>query len=137
MGAVIGKELDQLSTMAFHDPRLTCIGGVLRKYKIDGLPRLLTVTSVDMSLVRLRPQVERYARLYSDLHREVLSLCPGMADYASIRFVNLDQLLGDGDADQRYRVEIEPGNNRLRLEHVRKMSSRRDLRDVPATLLEV
>lgn len=125
------------STTALHDPRLTRIGGALRKYKIDEFPQLLNVISGDMSLVGPRPQVERYTRLYSESDKEVLSVRPGITDYASIRFVNLDQLVGDSDADQKYRTEIEPAKNRLRLKYVHEMSFRTDVKICVLTALQL
>lgn len=125
------------STTALHDSRLTRIGSVLRKYKIDELPQLLNVISGDMSLVGPRPQVERYTRLYSDSDKEMLSVRPGITDYASIRFVNLDQLMGDSDVDQKYRTEIEPEKNRLRLKYVREMSFHTDLRILILTAMQM
>ncbi len=84
---------------ALNDPRLTKIGKFLRKYKIDELPQLFNVLKGEMSIVGPRPQVEKYTRLYNEEEKIILCVRPGLSDYASIEFINLDQLLGDDEVD--------------------------------------
>ena len=118
-----------------HDPRLTRVGAVLRRYKLDELPQLLNVLAGDMSAVGPRPQVELYTSRYSARERSILRVRPGLTDYASIRFINLDELLGDDDVDGRYQREIEPEKNRLRLRYVDEHSFLVDLKIIGLTLL--
>jgi lipopolysaccharide/colanic/teichoic acid biosynthesis glycosyltransferase len=120
---------------AHRDPRLTRVGAVLRRYKLDELPQLLNILSGDMSIVGPRPQVEVYTSRYSAREREILSVRPGLTDYASIRFINLDEMLGDDDVDGRYQREIEPEKNRLRTRYVDEQSLLVVLKIVALTVL--
>ena len=70
------------------DPRITPPGRFLRRHKLDELPQLMNVVKGDMSVVGPRPQVEWAVKLYTTEEREVLSVRPGMTDYASVRFPN-------------------------------------------------
>jgi lipopolysaccharide/colanic/teichoic acid biosynthesis glycosyltransferase len=103
---------------ALNDPRLTTIGKFLRKYKLDELPQLFNILIGDMSVVGPRPQVEKYTRLYAGPEKAILNVKPGLTDYASIRFIDLDAILGDDNVDEKYQREIEPEKNRLRMEYV-------------------
>lgn len=105
---------------ALNDPRLTLIGRFLRKYKIDELPQLLNILAGEMSFVGPRPQVEKYTHLYSDEEKVILSVKPGLTDYASMHFINLDAILGDGDVDEKYLRDIEPVKNKLRIKYVQE-----------------
>ena len=79
-------------TVGGRDPRITEIGYVLRKYKIDELPQLLNVFFGQMSLVGPRPEVRKYVNLYSREQRNVLSVNPGLTDYASIEYAEENEI---------------------------------------------
>lgn len=113
---------------ALNDSRLTSIGKVLRKYKLDELPQLFNILRGEMSFVGPRPQVEAYTKLYSGDQQRILSVRPGLTDYASIQFINLDSILGDERVDERYLNEIEPEKNRLRMKYVEDMSLAVDMK---------
>jgi lipopolysaccharide/colanic/teichoic acid biosynthesis glycosyltransferase len=113
---------------ALNDPRLTRVGKILRKYKLDELPQLLNILAGHMSFVGPRPQVEEYTKRYKGEEKLILSVKPGLTDYASLKFINLDELLGDGNVDEKYVTEIEPEKNRLRLLYVKRRSFMEDLR---------
>ena len=83
-----GSDKKGLLTVGDRDPRVTPIGYYLRKYKLDELPQLINVLIGDMSLVGPRPEVSKYVNLYSKEDRVVLSIKPGITDYASIFFRN-------------------------------------------------
>ena len=98
-----------LITVGDRDPRVTRAGYYIRKYKIDELPQLLNVLIGDMSLVGPRPEVRRYVDLYTDEQRRVLSVRPGITDYASIEYVDENRLLAaSDDPDKTYIDEIMP-----------------------------
>jgi len=122
---------------ALNDSRLTRIGRFLRKYKLDELPQLINIILGEMSFVGPRPQVEEYTRLYNEEEKIILSAKPGLTDYASIRFVNLDKILGDGQVDEKYYREIEPEKNRLRIKYVKNRSMWVDLKIVVQTLISL
>lgn len=113
---------------ALNDPRLTPIGKFLRKYKIDELPQFINILVGDMSFVGPRPQVEKYTRLYKDEEKIILSVKPGLTDYASIRFINLDAILGDSDVDEKYLRDIEPLKNKLRIKYAQEHNLLIDLK---------
>ena len=122
---------------ALNDPRLTKIGVFLRKYKLDELPELINVLIGDMSIVGPRPQVEKYTKLYNDEEKIILTVKPGVTDYASIRFINLDQILGDEKVDEKYLREIEPEKNRLRIKYAKEHSFWVDCRILLLTMLQM
>lgn len=107
---------------AYNDPRLTAAGKFLRKYKLDELPQLFNILKGEMSVIGPRPQVEHYTKLYSPEEQIILTVKPGLTDYSSIEFINLDQLLGDEDVDVKYLREIEPKKNKLRIRYARENS---------------
>jgi len=122
---------------ALNDFRLTKIGKFLRKYKIDELPQLMNILKGEMSFVGPRPQVEKYTKLYNDQERVILSVRPGLTDYASIKFINLDQILGDESVDERYLKEIEPEKNKLRMKYAKKHSFWIDIKIIMMTLMQM
>ena len=104
-----GSDKGHLITVGGRDSRITKVGYYIRKYKIDELPQLWNVLIGDMSLVGPRPEVERYVRLYTPEQRIVLSVKPGITDYASIAFSNENELLGQAkDPEEMYINEIMP-----------------------------
>ena len=120
---------------ALNDPRLTPIGKFLRKYKLDELPQLINIFLGDMSFVGPRPQVEKYTKLYSDEEKIILSVKPGLTDYASIRFINLDAILGDENVDEKYLRDVEPVKNKLRIKYVQDHNFFIDIKILFMTLL--
>ncbi len=94
-----------LITVGGRDPRITRIGYWIRRYKLDELPQLYNVLRGDMSLVGPRPEVEKYVKLYTAEQRRVLSVRPGITDYASIRYVDENAILGRAEDPEREYVE--------------------------------
>ena len=116
---------DQLggSSTGDDDPRITRIGKKLRKSKLDELPQLLNVLIGDMSLVGPRPEVEKYVRLFSEEERVILTVKPGITDWATLE--NSDEgalLAGKADAERAYLEEIRPQKLRLQIAYVRQRS---------------
>ena len=119
---------------ALNDPRLTKFGKFLRKFKLDEFPQLINILKGEMSLVGPRPQVEKYTKLYNDEERIILSVKPGITDFASIVFINLDKILGDKQVDEKYLREIEPEKNRLRIKYAKESSFLVDVKILFMTL---
>ena len=116
------------------DPRITPVGKFLRRYKLDELPQLLNVVKGDMSLVGPRPQVQWAVDLYTPEQREVLTVRPGITDYASVRFPNEGEILkGSTDPDRDYMEKIHPEKMRLSLEYVRNRSLLTDFKVLAQT----
>jgi lipopolysaccharide/colanic/teichoic acid biosynthesis glycosyltransferase len=89
------------------DQRITPIGRLLRRTKLDELPQLLNVITGDMSIVGPRPELPRYVALYTDLQRRVLDVRPGLTDDASVRFSDEERLLGQVLQEERERHYVE------------------------------
>ena len=108
---------------AADDPRITRIGGFLRRYKLDELPQLLNVFKGEMSFVGPRPEVLEEVNGYTDEEKRLLSVRPGITDWASIKFRDEGEILrGSADPHQTYREKIRPEKIRLGLEYVEKHS---------------
>ena len=118
------------------DRRVTRVGAILRKTKLDELPQLINVLIGDMSLVGPRPQVPELVKFYSSEQRVVmLSLRPGMTDYASILFRNESALLDPDDPVTVYRQEIIPIKFRYYERYSREIGLLNDLRIILATVV--
>ncbi|UPS90987.1 MULTISPECIES: sugar transferase [unclassified Bizionia] len=89
----IGSDKKGLLTVGDKDPRVTKTGFFLRKYKLDELPQLINVFLGSMSFVGPRPEVRHYVNYYSVDDMEILSVKPGITDYASIAFRDEAELL--------------------------------------------
>ena len=119
----IGADKQGLITIGGRDPRITRIGYFIRKYKLDELPQLFNVLKGDMSLVGPRPEVRKYVDLYTDEQRKVLSVRPGITDYASIEYVDEDTILGQADdADKAYIEQILPDMIRYNMKYINHRS---------------
>ena len=104
-----GADKGSLITVGGHDPRITKMGYFIRKYKLDELPQLWNVFIGDMSLVGPRPEVERYTKLYTEEQKKVLTVRPGITDWASIEYVDENIILGQAeDPDKAYIEQIMP-----------------------------
>ena len=116
------------SSTSADDPRITAIGAILRRYKLDELPQLINVFRGEMSLVGPRPQVAWAVEEYSTEEQRVLSVRPGITDWASIRFSNEGEILkGSTDPDRDYMRLIHPEKMRLSLEYVDSVSFATDV----------
>lgn len=114
-----GSDRGRLITVGGKDTRITKAGYYIRKYKLDELPQLWNVFIGEMSLVGPRPEVEKYVRLYTPSQRVVLSVSPGITDYASIEFSNENELLGKSDNPERlYVEEIMPKKIQYNLRYI-------------------
>lgn len=117
------------------DPRITAEGRMLRRYKLDELPQLFNVLAGNMSLVGPRPQVPEDVAKYTEDEKQLLSVKPGITDFASIRFHNEGEIIkGHSDPDQAYIDFIRPEKLRLCLEYVRRRSFRTDISIIWMTL---
>lgn len=113
---VVGSDKGGLITIGGHDSRLTKIGYRIRKYKLDELPQLWNVFIGDMSFVGPRPEVEKYTKLYTEEQRKVLSVRPGITDWASIKYLDENVILGQAeDPDKVYVEQIIPDKIRYNM----------------------
>jgi lipopolysaccharide/colanic/teichoic acid biosynthesis glycosyltransferase len=115
----VGSDAEGLLTVGERDNRITRIGYVLRKTKIDELPQLLNVLKGDMSLVGPRPEVRKYTDMYTEEQRKVLCVRPGITDYASIEYVNENELLSTADDPERMYIEkVMPDKIKLNMKYL-------------------
>ena len=121
-------------TTGTDDPRVTRVGRFLRRTKLDELPQFLNVLSGDMSLVGPRPEVPEYTSRYAGEELLILSVKPGITDYASIEFADLDDLVGRDDPDAYFRQNILPRKNELRVRYAKNWSLAEDMRILGRTL---
>jgi perosamine synthetase len=123
---------------AGRDPRITPIGHVLRKTKLDELPQLVNVVKGDMSFVGPRPEVPRFVEMFRQDFEELLRVRPGITDLASIKYRHESEILGDSpDPEATYLREILPEKILLAKEYVSRASLWFDLRLIFATLLRL
>lgn len=103
------------------DSRITKVGAVLRKYKIDELPQLFNVLKGDMSLVGPRPEVPKYVELYTEEERKVLEVRPGITDLASLRYSDENEILGKVENPEEYYINVIMKDKlKLNLEYIEK-----------------
>ncbi len=117
------------------DQRVTAIGRILRRYKVDELPQLWNVIRGDMSLVGPRPEVPVYVAEYTPEQRMVLSARPGITDPASLAYRHEEEILADhGDPEQFYRAQILPDKLAQNRAYLKKITLWRDIRIVIKTI---
>lgn len=125
---VVDAERLGASSTSNDDQRITNIGKFLRKYKLDELPQLINVLVGDMSLVGPRPEVKKFTDLYTDEEKVILTVRPGITDWASLWNPDEGALLkGSLDPDRDYLEKIRPEKIRLQLKYVRERSLWRDI----------
>lgn len=115
----IGSDKKGLITIGEKDNRITKTGFILRKYKLDELPQLWNVFIGDMSLVGPRPEVKKYTDLYTEEQKQVLQVRPGITDWASIKYVDENKILGESkDPDDAYVNLIMPNKIKLNMVYI-------------------
>ena len=125
-----------VSSTAAGDRRITRVGKILRRAKLDELPQLWNVLTGDMSLVGPRPQVEPDAALYTAEEQRLFDVRPGVTDLASIVFADEGEILaGAADPDLSYNQSIRPWKSRLGLLYIERQSLAGDLRILGLTFL--
>jgi lipopolysaccharide/colanic/teichoic acid biosynthesis glycosyltransferase len=120
------------------DNRITRVGRILRKFKIDELPQLFNVLKGDMSLVGPRPEVIKYVEWYKADYEKILSVRPGITDISSMTFRNEESILQGVDDPERYYVHVLlPEKMRLAREYIRNVSLFYDVKLIFKTLYHV
>ena len=115
----VGADKMSLITIGERDPRVTHAGYYIRRFKLDELPQLWNVLIGDMSMVGPRPEVRRYVNLYTLEQQRVLSVRPGITDYASIEYIDENRLLAQSsDPDKTYIEEIMPAKITLNMRYI-------------------
>ena len=122
-------------TVGMKDSRITRSGYFIRKYKIDELPQLVNVFLGEMSVVGPRPEVPKYVLLYNEEQQNVLSIKPGITDFASIEYVRENELLSaSSDPEKTYIEEIMPAKLELNLKYLCEQSFLTDMKIILQTI---
>ena len=123
---------------AAGDSRVTRVGAVLRKLKIDEIPQLWNVLRGEMSLVGPRPELPIYVQLYTPAQRQVLSVAPGITDPASIAYRHEEQVLSESeDPEMLYRDVVLPDKLALNQSYIDQMSLSHDVALIFKTLAAI
>ncbi len=128
------EKLGQI-TVGGRDPRITGVGYFLRKFKLDELPQLFNVLGGSMSVVGPRPEVPGYVEMYSKEQLRVLEVRPGLTDYASLEYINENEVLGASEnPHQTYIEEVMPAKLQLNLKYIQEQSFLTDLKIIFKTI---
>ena len=120
------------------DPRVTSVGRLLRKTKLDELPQLFNVLMGDMSFVGPRPEVPEYVNMFRPDYTELLSVRPGITDIASITYRNEETILAAAaDPKHAYATEVLPEKIRLGKLYINQQSIVLDIRLLVMTVLKI
>lgn len=114
-------------TTAFHDPRITKVGNILRKTKLDEIPQIGQVFLGSMSFIGPRPELLQYTEQYTGEEKDILKVRPGITDFSSIEFINLDEIVGGENADEMYEKYVLKKKNQLRVKYAHSVSFLTDL----------
>jgi len=126
------------SSTSLHDSRITSSGKFIRKWKLDELAQLINVVKGDISLVGPRPEVREFVDLYNEKEMEILTIRPGITDWASIWNSNEGGVLdGALDADAVYLEVIRPSKLKLQLYYMNNRSFYKDLKILFCTVVKI
>jgi lipopolysaccharide/colanic/teichoic acid biosynthesis glycosyltransferase len=136
---IVDAETKGLKITVKKDPRVTRVGAILRRYKLDELPQLINVLINNMSLVGPRPEVPKYVALYSPEIRDIIfSVKPGITDNASIHYRSENSLLTSlSNSEKVYIEEILPKKLRLNVDYVKHQSFWGDIKIIFKTLISL
>lgn len=133
------KDADKIGggTTSLNDGRITKVGAFLRKTKLDEIPQLFNIIGGSMSFVGPRPELLKYTEAYNEQEKYILNVRPGITDYSSIKFINLDEIVGSENADEMYEKYVLKSKNNLRLLYVSNVSLGTDIYLFATTVCKV
>ncbi len=125
-------------TVGMRDPRITRVGYFIRKSKLDEFPQFLNVLTGEMSIVGPRPEVQEYVSLYTEEQRNILSVKPGITDYASLEYFKENELLGKSENPREtYIHEIMPAKIELNKKYIANPTLGQDIKIMWQTFLKM
>ena len=110
------------------DSRVTRVGKIIRATSLDELPQFINILKGDMSFIGPRPELLRYTDAYEGAEKYILKVRPGITDYSSIEFINLDEIVGAENADEYYEKYVLKKKNLLRIKYAATVSLTTDLK---------
>lgn len=133
------KNADKIGggTTALNDNRITKVGNILRKTKLDEIPQLGQVFIGKMSLIGPRPELLQYVEQYTGDEELILQVRPGITDYSSVEFINLDEIVGGENADEMYEKYVLKKKNELRVKYALTVSFKTDVKLLFLTVWKV
>lgn len=133
------KNADKIGggTTADHDPRITKVGAFLRKTKLDETANLINILIGTMSFIGPRPELLQYTDKYEGNEKKILEVRPGVTDFSSIEFINLDEIVGSESADEMYEKHVLKRKNALRIKYAESVSFKTDCRIFLTTIWKV
>ena len=124
------KNADKIGggTTALNDSRITKVGNILRKTKLDEVPQLFNILQGTMSFVGPRPELLQYTDKYEGDEKYILEVRPGITDYSSIEFISLDEIVGGENADEIYEQKVLKRKNELRMKYASEVCPKTDIK---------
>jgi len=118
-----------------NDARVTKVGRFIRRFKLDEVPQLINILKGEMSVVGPRPEVPKYVKMYSEAQQKVLTVLPGLTDYASIEYLDEQKVLGAADDPEvTYIEEVMPAKLNLNLKYIADQSFWLDIKLIFRTI---
>lgn len=135
---IVNADKSGVDSTASDDRRITRVGALVRKFKLDELTQLINVAKGDMGLVGPRPNVKRETDLYTAAEKRLLTVRPGITDLASIVFSDEGDILhGSADPDLDYNQLVRPGKGYLGLFYIDNRGLFLDIRIMWLTVLAI
>jgi lipopolysaccharide/colanic/teichoic acid biosynthesis glycosyltransferase len=134
----IQSESKGLLTLGNHDSRITKVGYVLRRYKIDEFPQLINILKGDMSFVGPRPELRYYVNFYSEDDMKIFKVRPGITGLASLKYRNEVELLKAAENPEEFFIKtIIPDKLKFNKEYIKKRNFFFDLKLIFITIIKV
>ena len=130
-------QIESKETLGINDPRITALGKILRKTKIDELPQLVNIFLGHMSFVGPRPEIPYYAENYNPKEQVIFQVKPGLTDFATLDLINIDKIFENRDIyspEEFYKNKIQTFKKKKQLDYIRKISFWNDLKIIFLTL---
>ena len=133
------QNADQIGggTTALNDARITRVGAFLRKTKLDEIANLINIIRGEMSFIGPRPELLRYTNLYCGNENYIFEVRPGINDFSSDLFINLDEIVGSENADEMYEKYVLKNKNALRVKYAAEVSFPTDVHIFFKTVIDV
>lgn len=134
----VNAEASGQLTVGMRDPRITRVGYFLRSTKLDEFPQFINVLSGQMSIVGPRPEVRKYVDLYTMDQKVILSVKPGITDYASLEYFRENEIIGkSADPEKAYIEEVMPAKIELNKKYIESPGLTHDIKIIWMTFLKI